>query len=137
MMGFASTPRRSRRLLALVLPLVLLRLLLPAGFMPVATAGGMSIGLCPGEAAMVGHARVHAGELAHHIGHSGAGEPSGEHHVPCPFAASAAPAVASATLATLLPPLAAIRVALLPRSDTVTIATIRRAQSPRAPPLPV
>ena len=120
-----------------MLPLVLLRLLMPAGFMPVAGAGGMTIGLCPGEAAMAVHPGVHAGHHLQHPGHPSGGAPAGEHHAPCLFAASAAPAVAPDALATVLPAVAAVRVALFARSATVAIASIRRAQSPRAPPLPV
>ena len=138
MTSLAPSPRRARRLLALVLPLVLLRLLLPAGFMPVAAAGGVRIGLCPGEAAMAVHAGTHAAHVLHHAGHSGgAGEPGSEHHAPCLFAASAAPAVAPDSLASVVPAVAAIRVAPSPRAGTGAIASIRRAQSARAPPLPV
>jgi hypothetical protein len=138
MISLRQAPRRSRRLLALMLPLVLLRLLVPAGFMPVAGAGGLAVGLCPGEAAMPpGYRGAHAAH-EHHAGrHGDGGAPGGEHHAQCLFAASAVPAFAPTALATAAASASAAQMRLPAQSRTVTIASIRRAQSPRAPPIQV
>jgi hypothetical protein len=133
MMNLRQSRRGARRLLVVVVPLVLLRLAIPAGFMPVAEAGGVAIGLCPGEAALPpGYAGTHAGHLHHH-----GGAPSGEHHAPCLFAAGAVTAVAPAAPATTATPALAAQLRLPAQSRTCTIASIRRAQSARAPPLRV
>lgn len=121
MMRFWQAPRRTRRLLALVLPLLVLRALIPAGFMPIAEGGGLIIGLCPGAAGMPpGH--------AHHGGH-----PHGEPHAPCLFAASAAPAFSPLALA--LPPASAVALrAALPALNAPCLPSILRSQTPRGPP---
>jgi hypothetical protein len=138
MISLRQSPRRSRRLLALMLPLVLLRLLIPAGFMPVAGAGGLAVGLCPGEAAMPpGYRGAHAGHQHHAERHGEGGAPGGEHHAQCLFAASAVPAFTPTALATAAAPASAAQMRLPAQSRTVTIASIERAQSPRAPPTPV
>ncbi len=134
--------RKRRRCLALaILPVLVLRALIPFGFMPVASGGTLSIEFCPGEGTLppgiVVHG-AHAAHLAH--AHHGAhhpglpGEPADSHHAPCLFALSAAPALTPAAGApTVLPP-AATPLAATPTSR-VSIPAIVRAQSPRGPPL--
>lgn len=115
----------------LLLPFVLLRLLVPAGFMPMTQAGTLSLGLCPGEAAMAGQDDAHA---MHHDDHPGQGQPQGDHHAPCAFAASAA-AASAPDLPALRMARVAQRAAPLPaQALTTSIPAIFRAQSPRAPP---
>jgi hypothetical protein len=102
----------------LLLPL-LLRSLIPFGFMPIADAGRLSIGLCPGEGPMP------AGMTHHH---------PRSHQPPCLFAASATPALASACPAPPVPLADAARRAAPDSVCSVNLPSIRRAQSPRAPP---
>jgi hypothetical protein len=76
--------RRHRGLGPLVV-LLLLRALIPAGFMPAIGAGSLALVFCdPGVMAGVAHAGHH-----HHDDGAGGAAPSGE----CPFAQSAAPAL--------------------------------------------
>jgi hypothetical protein len=127
--GPAFVPRRLRRITILLLPALLLRSLIPFGFMPMADAGGVLIGLCPGEDPMPAAMGAAA--------HSQHGAHSGSHQAPCLFAASASP-----TFAPALPALAASVSDATPcrlpdAAGSVTLPSIRRAQSPRGPPLPV
>ena len=121
----------------MLLPALLLRALIPAGFMPVAGAGGLHLGFCPGAgevppgvAAPATHASHHG--HAHHDG-DGRGIPGTSHHPACVFSAGAATASAA-------PPTDALP-APAPSSLTERIAApiflpaILRAQSPRGPPL--
>jgi hypothetical protein len=120
MLSFCPSRTRSRRLLILVLSALLLRLLIPAGYMPLAAGGGPMLGLCPGDMALS------AGRAQH------GGHPHGE-HVPCLFAASAAPAFSPPALALPLrsgaaaPPAAAA-------AATLHLPSILRSQTPRGPP---
>jgi hypothetical protein len=128
--------RTKRRLLALVLPLLLVRLLVPAGFMPMAGAGGFGVALCPGEAALPpGLMAAHAGHHMHHAAHPGGTEPpASEHHAPCLFAAGAAPPVSPATLLAAAAPAALAAAPLPAQARDVSLPVIQRAQSARAPP---
>jgi hypothetical protein len=120
MLSFPPSRAAARRLLALVLPVLLLRVLIPAGFMPLAAGGGLTVGLCPGAVtSSPGH--------AHHGGH-----PHGE-HVPCLFAASAAPAFSPPPLA-LPPGSGAAPAVAAPAGATPHLPSILRSQSPRGPP---
>jgi hypothetical protein len=125
-----------------LLPLLALRAVLPAGFMPVFdAAGGVSFGLCPGverTAAPEQHLRHLKGADAHrhaHVDHaSSRGKPqSSTHTTACPFAvaASAAPA---AVLPAIVP-VGLVAIAPTPVvTDQVVMPSVIRAQSPRAPP---
>jgi len=125
--------RRGRRLTAWLLPALLLRSLIPLGFMPMADAGRLSIRLCPGEGAMpAAMAAAHLQHL-HHSGHPGAPH-SGSHQAPCLFAASATPALACACVAPPVPLADAARCAAPEHVSTINLPSIRRTQSPRAPP---
>ncbi len=129
--------RRTRATVALLLPLLALRLLIPAGFMPMAGVDGtLALALCP-DAAPTAPLPGHAGHHMHHEHPGPAGSAGGEHHAPCLFAASAAPALASDPGASLqglqeisLRPLTAQPSAYIPVS-------IVRAQRARAPPASV
>ena len=124
--GLALLRRRGRRLTSwLLLPLVL-RSLIPFGFMPIADAGRLSIGLCPGEGPMpAGMTLARSQHLHHH---------PGSHQPPCLFAASATPALASACPAPAGPLADGARCAAPDSVCSVNLPSIRRAQSPRAPP---
>jgi hypothetical protein len=126
-----------RRWALLALPALLLRALIPVGFMPVATADGLSIEFCPDAGPLPAAASGAADPHAHHHHHQGGPDPSSaSHHAPCPFAASAtlaaAPEAASA---------AAPHAHLRAPGDAdlrarAFVPSIVRAQSPRAPPVP-
>jgi hypothetical protein len=118
--------------LAALLPLLVLRLLIPVGFMPMADAGGLSIALCPGEGPRP-PAMTHLQHL-HHGGHHGDTSGGGEHHAPCLFAASAGAALAPAFLALALADVPAAGCAA-PHTAIRSTPSICRAQSARAPPL--
>ena len=124
--GLTVLRRRRRRLTAVILPALLLRALIPFGFMPMADAGGLSVGLCPGEGAMpAAMVTAHSQHLHHH---------SGSHPPPCLFAASSTPALGSACLTPPLPLTDGARCATPEAVGTLNLPSIRRAQSPRAPP---
>jgi len=128
--------RKKRRWLALLaVPALVLRALLPVGFMPVAASDGW-IGFCPDAgalpAAVAGHHHHH--EHANGGGGGGQQDPSPAHHAPCLFAAGALPPVAPSVF---VPGTASAARALRPATAAVasgSIPTIQRAQSPRAPP---
>ena len=121
----------------LLLPALLLRALIPAGFMPVAGAGGPYLGFCPGAGELppgVTAAATHASHLGHaHHGGEGGSVPGNPHHPACEFSAGAATALAAAPADALPAP--------APSSLTERIAApiflpaILRVQSPRGPPL--
>lgn len=126
--------RTRPRLALLVLPALLLRALIPVGFMPVADAHGASLGLCPGMGVM-----RHAGHGSHTVPHDprpgSLPDQSAAHHTPCLFSAGAStgfvathPGPAPAAEALTVP-------GDRPRAQRF-IPAILRAQSPRAPPLP-
>ncbi len=139
--GFTQLRRRRHRLTGLLLPALLLRALIPLGFMPVVAGGGLAIGFCPGAGLLPSGiaATHHTLEAEHqHAGHSG-GAPvapgSGAHHAPCLFATSATAAFAPAVL---VPAENAAGFALrgVSAAEQLFPATILRAQSSRGPPLP-
>ena len=139
------TSLRARRLrlpllVLLVLPALTLRALIPMGFMPeVGAGGGISIGLCPGDAAVLDSALTdyapgpHAAH--HHTHHAGGGPgaPGSTHHGPCLFAASGAAALTPALPALTLVVPAPGRVPEFSASGVFS-PSILRTQSPRGPP---
>ncbi|HEY0768438.1 MAG TPA: hypothetical protein VGD47_10820 [Steroidobacteraceae bacterium] len=133
--GLPYLRARRRRLAWLLLPALLLRALIPFGFMPVVAGGGMAIGFCPGEAALPpGIAAAHQFQ-AHHSGGADPGAPgTTAHNAPCLFAASAAAAFAPAVLGHAVSA-AGVAPHDKPAATTVFLPTILRAQSPRGPPL--
>lgn len=130
--------RRRVRLALLAIPVLLLRALLPPGFMPVAAADGW-IGLCPGAAALppglvASHAHAHHHVHGHSPGPAG-GAGSAEHSAPCLFAVAAVCAGTPAVVA-LVPPNAATPAPSALRCGKVFTPSILRVQSPRGPPIP-
>lgn len=130
---------RARRawLLGLVLPVLLLRALIPAGFMPAADAGGLSIVLCPGEAALPPgiSGAAHASHAHGHVHHAGGAPaaPTTTHHELCLFAVAGA-----APLAPVLPTLVLEIPGFIPVPELaggeIFSPSILRTQTPRAPP---
>jgi len=146
--------RKHRTWLAvLLLPALLFRAFIPMGFMPVVDSGGLTIGFCPGEAALppgvaaAVNAHMHGGQYAavagvpsehqngrHGHRHGGTEDSSNAtHHAPCLFAASATPAPTPTIIALAV---TARDVAHFGRGDSVVLVlpTILRAQAPRGPP---
>jgi hypothetical protein len=127
-----------RRWALLALPALLLRALIPVGFMPVATADGLSIEFCPDAGPLPAAASAAADPHAHHHHHTegGADPSSASHHAPCPFAASAT--LAAAPEAASVPAAHALERASgdAEVSARAFVPSIVRAQSPRAPPVP-
>jgi hypothetical protein len=139
--GIPYLSRRRRRLTWLMVPVLVLRALIPFGFMPVASSGSLSIEFCPGQGTLppgISAGALHAGHLAHHHSHHPGGDPtlpSGAHHAPCLFALSASPAFAPA-IALLGPDPAAATAFATPAPARVFLPAIVRAQTPRGPPFP-
>ncbi len=126
--------QRQKRLwiAGLLLPAILYRALIPAGFMLAADSDGtLGLQFCPGTdlpAADTRPAHAH-----HHDGASGDSGRAGHGQLLCPFAAAAGPAP--------LPTLTALVIApdhnqpvISRTASRDTIPTIIRTQSPRAPP---
>ena len=154
-MRFGFRWQRSRRVLiaSLLLPALLFRAAIPAGFMPMVGADGrLTLELCPATVvAQVGagdSAAAHHAHEAHDHGthesnsassHSGAGHhhdsgTAGHDHIPCLFAASAGSAP--------LPALFALASVAVDRSaepsdvaEGAFTPTIVRAQTARGPPI--
>jgi hypothetical protein len=129
--------RRQRRLAWLLLPALLLRALIPVGFMPLAGGSGAYLGFCPGAGEVppaAAAAASHASHLGHaHHGGEGRGVPGTPHHPACVFSAGASSAFA-------VPPGDAIPgpalTSLLERTAApIFLPAILRAQSPRGPPV--
>ena len=120
-----------------MLAALLLRALIPAGFMPLAGPGGPHLGLCPGAGALPpgpGGQGAHASHLAHSHPGSGRGTPQAPHHPMCLFSAGAATVFAAVPSAT---PAVPVTVALGEHGTShIVLPAILRAQSPRGPPLP-
>ena len=106
---------------------LMLRALVPAGFMiGTAASGAPALVLCPGmEPPPAVHGmRMHGAMPAHHH------DPATHHEAPCPFGALAAPALPPAPPVAVLPPVPPAESALPPRHLTAT------APSLAAPPPP-
>ena len=130
--------RRRRWLAWLLLPALILRAGIPAGFMPFAGPDGAYLGFCPGSGALP----PAANELATHASHSGhthhpggvPGTPGTQHHPSCVFSTGATTTFAATFAAALAAPVLsapAVRVASL-----ICLPAILRSQSSRGPPLP-
>ncbi len=113
--------------LALV-PLLLLRALIPAGFMPAVGAGSLALVYCEPGALVAPSSHAHHAPGAEHAGH-GAHTAAGE----CPFAQSAAPALPTLLAAVLVQPQPA-PVAAAPRDDQHPAAVPLRHAAARGPP---
>jgi len=122
----------------LVLPALLLRALIPAGFMPLAGAGGLYLGFCPGAgplppglSASAAHAS-HA-EHGHHGGHGPVIPDPAHQHPACLFSTGATTAFAATPV--VAPPALA---SLTSRADFpagIFLPAILRSQSSRGPPV--
>ncbi len=112
----------TRRFTALLLLLLALRALVPAGFMATATAHGVEMVFCePGAGASAHH--------AHHHSHGSAADPN------CPFAQSAGPAPLPALPAlAAAPPEVNFVHRILPQRTAVASGPPRQ-QAPRGPPV--
>ena len=129
--------RTRRQWLAwLLLPALVLRALIPAGFMPVAGAGGPHLVFCPGAGelppgaiALATHA-WHPGHAQHGV--DGPGFPGTPHHPACIFSAGAATAFAVPPADALpAPALTSLTERIAAR---IFLPAILRAQYPRGPP---
>jgi hypothetical protein len=121
---------KQRRLVAVVLSALVLRALIPAGFMPMAGASGLSLDFCPGAGALPPGLHDHAPPGG------GAGSDPGRtpHHSPCLFSigASTTFAVAATSIVLFVPAL----VTSIERSTSAVFSpAILRAQSSRGPPI--
>jgi hypothetical protein len=128
-----STRRRQWLLAALVLPVLVLRGLIPIGYMPVSDRGGLYIDFCPGEAQPPGVFAAQSPAHHHHHGGTDHGTPAPVSHAPCLFALSASPAFAPAVATAAVIPPATTVPADSPARRTF-VPAILRAQSPRGPP---
>lgn len=126
--------QRQKRLwiAGLLLPAILFRALIPAGFMPaIDSDGALRLQFCPGADLAVADTRpAHA---HHHHGSSGDSGTAGHGQLLCPFAAAAGPAPLPTLTALVIAPDCNQPVMNRPVSRD-TIPTIIRTQSPRAPP---
>jgi hypothetical protein len=130
---------RHQPLTAIVLSALLLRALIPAGFMPMSGAGGLSLGFCPGAGAMPPGLSGEASPAlqsthghAHHAGGAGS-DPGRAHHYPCLFSIGATTTFAAApTSPALIAP--ALKTLVGGFATVVFLPAILRAQSPRGPP---
>ena len=129
----ARLRRKQFRIAGLLLPAILFRALIPAGFMPaIASDGAFGLQFCPGtdQAAM----DTRSAHFHHHGGASGdSGDTMGHGQLLCPFAATVGPAPLPALTALVIAPDYNQPVPSRPVSRD-TIPTIIRTQSPRAPP---
>lgn len=119
---FGAYPRATAFLLAATL---LLRLLVPAGFMPIVSSGGMQITLCTGsgpQSAMIDMAGMATGK-SKPDGHPG-------QDVPCGFAGVAMPGLVGADPLPLAPP---VVLAITTTPAALPIRTVRRVPRLRPP----
>lgn len=122
-----SMTMASRRLAVIVaLAAMLLRGLLPDGWMPSAQTGAPLIA-CPGQGPMHMHMPMAPGG-SH--GHTSPGHSSSV----CPFAAVAHLSLPLANVPGAAPALIAFNFARIPAARVIAQARIYRSQSPRAPP---
>jgi hypothetical protein len=114
--------RRIRHVIALLLPLMVLRALLPAGFMPVAEHGELRMVMCSAGLALPG------------TDHSGKGTQDHTGSDSCPFAHAAASAPPTQHVVAITEPLREVRFLSL-AIDTLPPATgPPRTAAARAPP---
>ena len=129
-------PRRPFLLAGLLACTLLLKLLVPFGYMPVASGGGIAIVLCPGvveaveQPAMAG---MHHGN-AESDGAGGAGHAKAD--MPCAFAGLGAPAIAAADTVLLAAAIAFVTLRAI-RARIAAPPLIRTRLRPplRAPPV--
>ena len=112
-----------------LLAALLLRALIPAGFMPAIGSGSLALVFCePGAEVAAGSPSSH-----HHTGHDGAGQGKHSASSECPFAQSAAPSLP--TLAAVPPAHPLIgHVPALRREDSALRSVPLRYAAARGPP---
>jgi hypothetical protein len=130
---------RRQRLTWLLLSAVLLRFVIPAGFMPLAGPAGMYLGFCPGAGTLPHSTAALAKHAAHpgHSHHGGGGapvSPGASHNPGCIFSAGAASVFTAVPSAVLLASQATATVESV--AAPVYLPAILRAQSARGPPIP-
>ncbi len=128
---------RRHQLMWLVLSVLLLRALIPTGFMPRAGAGGAYLGFCPGAGpAPSGPNALERHTALHHPSHTdssgGPHAPKRVHHPECIFSVGAAAASAESSSALAATPAAAVRAERA--VSLVSLPAIVRTQSSRGPP---
>jgi len=139
-MAMAAFPRFRRRRLGwalLALPALLLRALIPPGFMPVAAEQGFVLEFCPGAGALPPGVPLASAHAHHHhrVGSGPGSDPSSStHHAPCLFAASATLAAAPVLAEALAAPPVDDGIGERLHTGQLFPPTILRAQSPRGPP---
>jgi hypothetical protein len=122
--------RRSAIAAWLLLLALALRLVVPAGFMPAASAHGITLVACPEW----GMAPTMA---AHHAAHQRTdhGEPHRHAEPPCAFAGLGLPTLAAGELPSLSPPTDAVALAATPLGRALRFAAAERLRPPaHAPP---
>jgi hypothetical protein len=110
------------------LPVLILRALIPAGFMPAVGAGSLALVFCePGVLAAGAHAahQHHGQDGPGHAGHLAAGD--------CPFAQSAAPALPALAAVAVAHPLVAHVPAIRPEDPALRFVPLRHTAA-RGPP---
>jgi hypothetical protein len=134
--GLSPLRTRRQRLASLLLPALVLRALIPVGFMPLAGSGGVHLGFCPGAGPVPAARSELARHAPHHAHHDGGapGAPGTSHQAACVFSAGASTVFAETPSATLT---AALAQAPAERAASLTVLpSILRAQSSRGPPIP-
>jgi hypothetical protein len=138
-MKFMAAFRSRKHIIALALvPALLLRALTPVGFMPMHDAqGGLYLAFCPGIGdTMLPPLESDDPHRHHHAMHDhGDGTSAPQHHNVCPYALSAGPALAY-SVPSVPGPASLVSAAPAPDYSSISVPTIERAQSARAPPAP-
>ena len=131
--------KRSRRWVALVLPGLLLRALIPLGFMPMFGPGlSVQLMLCEGYAPVPSPAAEMPMDMPMDMpmGATGHHSPTHQDHAACPFGAS--PVFASLPVFSVeLPTISPAAKQPLQSAQLAHLQITPRAQSPRGPPLEV
>lgn len=110
---------------------LLLRALIPAGFMiGTAASGAPALVICPGveEAPAVHHMAMHGQMPAHHH------DPATHHEAPCPFGALAAPALPPEPPVVALPATPSVQVAPLVPLHTAQVPSLAAPPPPATGP---
>jgi hypothetical protein len=120
-----------------LLPALLLRALTPVGFMPMHDAqGGLYLAFCPGIGdTLLPPLLSDDPHRHHHAMHDHDGQSAPRHHDVCPYALSAGPALAY-SVPSVPGPATFVAEAPAPHYSSVSVPSIERAQSARAPPAP-
>jgi hypothetical protein len=122
--------RRSAAMVWLLLLALALRLIVPAGFMPAASAHGITLVACPEWGAAPALA-------AHHAAHQRTdhGEPHRHAEPPCAFAGLGLPTLAGGELPPLSPPTDAVSLVATTLGRALQLAATDRLRPPaHAPP---